>query len=145
MNSASVNWSSVLDHSTYPLAATISGTSSSRSTIQASRRPGASDLLAEPKYTTRSGSRPCRAPPGWRPATVVASEANDARLRLGVNAAGPGEIVREDGAQLEPTEGGSVAEGVMRRRGQSASGRGEPLRPGKLRQVGRAWQQSVRG
>ena len=66
MNSASVSCSSALDQSTCPLAATISGTSSSGSTIQASRSPGASDLLAVPKYTTRSGSRPCSAPTGWR-------------------------------------------------------------------------------
>ncbi len=77
--------------------------------------------------------------------TVVETGANDDPLRLGVHAAGPRQIVREDGAQLEPAEGVSVAEGVMRRRGQSASGRGEPLRPGKLRQVRRARQQSVRG
>ena len=50
MNSASVSWSSALDiQSVCPLAATISGTRSSGTTIQASRSPGASDLLAVPK------------------------------------------------------------------------------------------------
>ena len=59
--------------------------------------------------------------------------------------AGPRQIVREDGAQFYPAEGVAVAEGVVRRRGQSAAGRGEPLRAGKLREVRRARQQAVRG
>ena len=67
--------------------------------------------------------------------TVVETGADDDPLRLGVHPAGPRQIVREDGAQFYPAEGVAVAEGVVRRRGQGASGRGEPLRAGKLREV----------
>ncbi len=76
---------------------------------------------------------------------VVETGADDDPLRLGVHPAGPRQIVREGGAQFHPAEGVAVAEGVVRRRGQSAAGRGEPLRAGKLREVRRARQQAVRG
>ena len=75
--------------------------------------------------------------------TVVETGADDDPPRLGVHPASPRQIVREDGAQLDPAEGVAVAEGVVRRRGQCAAGRGQPLRAGKLREVRRARQQAV--
>ena len=77
--------------------------------------------------------------------TVVETGADDDPFRRGVHPAGPRQIVREHGAQLYPAEGVAVAEGVVRRRGQRAAGRGEPLRAGKLREVRPARQQAVRG
>jgi hypothetical protein len=65
--------------------------------------------------------------------TVAEAGADDDALRLSVHTAGPGQIAGERGAQLDPAEGAAKAEGLVRRRGQSAAGRGEPLRPGKRR------------
>ena len=47
-------------------AARTGSTKWSGSTIQPSRRPGASVLLADPRYTTRSDAMPCSAPIGAR-------------------------------------------------------------------------------
>jgi hypothetical protein len=66
---------------------------------------------------------------------LVETRADDNPLGLGVHTAGTREVVREDRAQLHPTGRIAVPEGVVRRCDQGASGRREPLRAGKLREV----------
>jgi hypothetical protein len=76
---------------------------------------------------------------------VVETGADDDPFRVRVHAAGPRQIVRDDGAQFYPAEGVAAAEGIVRRRGQCAAGGGEPLRPGERREVRRTRHQAVRG
>ena len=81
--------------------------------------------------------------PGHQQQTMAEPGADHDPLRFGVHPAGPGQIARQRGAQLQPAQGVTDPEGLVRCRQQGAAGRRKPLRAGELREVGRARQQAV--